>query len=612
MDFEAPCPPAEHAEDVDPAVVSQLRAPKCLEADLQGSGGLSLGLRNGSRFNETALPNLVLWLYLAEEGAEPRPAGNATASTTVDGEDLGVDSIGGAPSVDICDHLDETDNMTVVCPAVRILAGRIDPKPSEGPIKLFLHRGSSVFSVPLALANGEGSELKRGDWTKVSVPLGAQGWGGARRWNRLSLVSSKAAETRTGAGSKIYLGEIKLEPRRGTEILSSAKIEQNVTTIDEGQAERIERVGVQVGSHGEEISSAPRPSGESSRLVRKLYSSEEGGLAKGVSDWSWLHGEMNEGGEEDGVCAALQAFGGLSLKATPSFGKASSLRFAIKPPATRFFIAPGATIESVISLRLDATKERRAHNASEGAAPWQTFHSSELIPMTMAVPGLLAIGNSNSHQWLRGVLPLSGKHAWDRVSFINSSPQDGVVICVDNVTAEYIVEAVGANATSGEKIGNLEIRAIPSLAEELESAKYATQAAEWAATGTAELSDSATIVAFAETSPTSSQNDEGGGAPPLPIWFWIVMIIVGVLTFAAVSTLAYLVVAKGKVKGAMARLDDFWKAASDAAAGGKGKGYEELDLEGGAQRVRFVEIECDFDFSKAIGLGATCAVFKGR
>ena len=299
-------------------------------------------------------------------------------------------------------------------------------------------------------------------------------------------------------------------------------------------------------------------------------------------------------------------------KATPSFGKASSLRFAIKPPATRFFIAPGATIESVISLRLDATKERRAHNASEGAAPWQTFHSSELIPMTMAVPGLLAIGNSNSHQWLRGVLPLSGKHAWDRVSFINSSPQDGVVICVDNVTAEYIVEAVGANATSGEKIGNLEIRAIPSLAEELESAKNATQAAEWAATGTTELSDSATIVAFAETSPTSSQNDEGGGAPPLPIWFWIVMIIVGALTFAAVSTLAYLVVAKGKVKGAMARLDDFWKAASDAAAGGKGKGYEELDLEGGAQRVRFVEIECDFDFSKAIGLGATCAVFKGR
>ncbi|QDZ25398.1 serine/threonine protein kinase [Chloropicon primus] len=572
VEYASSCPRSAATSNVTSDVVAGMRVPRCVEAAVSETGGLSFGLENSTVSGD--LHTLVMWIFIEppdeEEGAE---AGEISSRT-----------------VNICDGLAEDD---VLCPAVRILAGRIDTSPQEGPLKLFLHKGNSIFSIPLVLAGG--GEFAIGDWNRVSIPLGAAGWGGNRDWDRLSIMSNQETEGTRRETIKVYIGTVSLEPRRETAILSQRPVNstsEEGEIIDESQASRLEEIGVQV--KGTSLMGSKTQTKEV--LRRKLYDSVAGGIQEGVSDWSW-RAEEDEG-EEFGLCKTLESFGGLSLKADPAFGKASSLRFSVRPPKTRFYISHGAKIESVMSVRLDATTERGAAKEAEDQAqvPWQTFHTSSMIPMTMPVPELLTSSQSGDH-WLTGVLPLTDtSHAWDRISFINTSPGT-VSICVENVTAEYLIETVEAS----------EALNLPSVGEEMLTSKSMA----WMRKEMEKKMDDllkTSVTSFAELP------RDGGVAVPaaeednLPLVFYISMVTIGALTLAVLAFVAYQLVTKGKLKVSMGKLGEFWQTTAEADS--LSSSYSAPSTQ--CERIRFAEIDCDFDYSKAIGLGSTCAVFKGK
>ena len=319
--------------------------PRCVEAATTGQGGVSFS-SNESFGDGDALD---FWVFIPSE-THPHP--NASLS----------------PHHDVCSG----HNASEMCSALRLLAGPVgeDSTPDEAsPLLLFLHAskvGSNIFSVPILTV---APDLKQGDWSHVVVPLGDSGWGGDHDWKRISLMPSLNASS----GIRFFLGRIAIQRAHHSKREGGEGGEGGGTHGGNASIPHDGLVGGN-GAHGGGRSGTASARTPAQPIARPLY--DEAGFAPGVSDWSWLanvttHNEGGseggrEGGEGGGLCASLESLGGLSLKASSSFGAASVLKFQIKPPKEPFFINARGRVQPIVSLRLDATREKVTRGGEGG------------------------------------------------------------------------------------------------------------------------------------------------------------------------------------------------------------------------------------------------------
>jgi len=671
---------------------------------------------------------------------------------------------------------------SAICPAVRLLAGPIgEEDPAElSPLLLFLHsakKGSDIFSAPLLTM---APDLKLNDWSHVVIPLGASGWGGGKHdWKRLSLMPNTHF---SHDGIRFYIGQFSVKVEAPKAIVSQSKINataaatpftedltaEDAVVITENQAARLEEVAVQLkdidndGDREEEredkdsspdlgkdqansekgaeiITAAPLTPPQ--QVVRYLYSSQNNGdsdgdgFPEGVSDWSWLANVSNS--DEGNLCANLESFGGLSLKTIQPFAKASAIKFMIRPPKTRFFINENGRVQPVISIRLDATKEKYVSpQASEGGLTdqaqssggtddiigghhmrqkkelfpsrpsWQTFVTTELIPLQYATPSLVKTGSNgdDNNGWIPGVLPLAGfgDHNWDRISWIDATGERGGDsgmhhLCIDNVTVEYTmtvdenakvpslgellnssalndVEGNGdtlhsrfgnggydeynadydssdfvllselcSNSTTGDikcDGGQIDPSTLKSKLNQFQRERSQQLQASSSGSGDQQqlsevasfagredmmgLSDYASSSVMLSAALPDGQNDSSSGPAIFQsTTFLILMIAVAATLLISITAMACVLVNYKMHKDRnIVPLLSFWQNKNKRSGNGPYDGSVSVlshscsssgSLSGGGpERIQLKEIDCNFDYSQAIGVGSTCAVFKGK
>ena len=613
---------------------------------MKKNGGLSFSLKN-EREDKLGDGSLVLWILIPADGLEH------------DGEGMHESD----HHFDLCRSNASTIDSTI-CPAVRLLAGPVGEDPlAKSPLQVFLHAGglgSHIFSVPLLQLT---SDFKPGDWNKIVIPLGTSGWGGDNEWNRVSLISNNS--------TRFYVGEMSIQEEQPKAILSQSELGKEVAVIDESQAKRLEEVGVQQKDvHDKEAKRSSKTSAEGGsekpqQLIRYLF--EDSMVPHGVSDWSWLSNVTLD--NESGLCAKLESHGGLSLKANQAFAKASVIKFRIKT-SNRFYINRDGKVKPALNMRLDATKEKynseQKTDLGNAARPeWLTFYTSELIPLQSAVPSLVSL---KSASWMDGVLPLTGfgDHAWDRISFIDATG-DGTDLCIDNVTVEYTVTvdqsapfpSLGEELTDalekdqGEFIRpDGHVHKIPSLGEELADAMEKRRG-EYTSSGLdgnlveedvafdilmnlcSNSSDvSCTIEEFNKLKKRLTPNrntvrefsfdNHPVGYNPVKVnppqpeekelhqntTVMILLAVVSALFCCSALALVFVLVSyKIKKDNGLLR---FWGRLTPDKESPVDSIESIQSACDGPERIRFSEVECNYDYSHAIGVGSTCAVFKGK
>jgi serine/threonine protein kinase len=747
IDYTSDCPRSALVNVTDASVLDELEAPECAQALVRQHGGFSIGLKEGEgSFSEGSV---VLWLYIPADQKMPSEESNHTFY------DMCKDSNETSPST--TNNNNDTaknasislSNDSIICPAVRLLAGPVgeDKQYESSPLVFFLHSsggaGSSsssynMFNVPLLHLD---SELTFGDWNKVAIPVGASGWGGAHEWTRMSLMPS------TRNGLKFYIGQVSIEEDLPKVILSQSKVvnstalnsnnkdrlsarsqdgdPEEIAVIDESQAKRLEEVAVHLGQQQQQTSSKKKKgrgeflkdrleegeeegkaaavltdnaatkgknASESTKaekpqqVVRYLY--ENSDFSPGVTEWSWLS-NISSNHSAVGLCATLESFGGLSLKAAQAFAKASVIKFRIQTLPERFFINTNTEkVQPVLNIRLDATKEKYSQgdqgalaNTGMSRPDWLTFYTSELIPLQYAVPSLVHMQGEGT--WSEGILPLAGfgDHAWDRISFIDATGR-GTSLCLDNVTAEYIVAldqtapvslgevlnissssattsgkkfkstaATGAQGSSffedhensglslleklctennsddiscdGNKLSPAELKERIEefkLEKSLQPNRDIHLVREFSAAGIPR-----DLVKYIDEMDMPQGNVDSDMPPPntkeidLSQNTSLLILLVVIAATLVISLIAFAFVLLSYKLNKDSGLIKFWGSSANARMNDSLNIDTMLSVSdqdtccsgGGPERIPLREIECDFNYSQAIGVGSTCAVFKG-
>lgn len=517
--------------------------------------------------------------------------------------------------------------------------------------------------------------MRPGEWSRVVLPLGEGGWGGGHAWNHVRLVLEDGVRS-----LPVYVGRAQLRPRGASgEVLavSSKVLEQSDAAQGEGvgglteeAAALVESQGAAivltsgnttapvaglpagaaaaeapVAAEGEESTSGQPPAELVDIAIHKRYLFKDGELDDGMENWSW-YADTDIHQRTGSVCADTAAFGGLSLKSRLPFAKAYAVEFSLRPAPTMGQADQDevwANLTEGINVRLDATSEKiDAHHAEE-AAPWQTFVTSKLLPMSSLVDP--AGPEPSFEPRLRASLPLFGlgNHTWDRISWVDATGE-GSKFCVSDIAVVYAlapVEGIELQQAAAESANLLSAlcntpnvnctRMAPVLGSEDAPAKSLggqkgqlppmSHPGGWGtglqpgAAGPGSVAAGGQEVEAMSLNEAQSKN-EADPETKLAAGAIVGGVLAGLALSATLAMGALFVLNRTQFRNAKEAVRKRLDRVCSRKGGSLISHSLSVVVEGrpkveSIEKIPLGDLECDFDYTRSIGRGSTCAVFHG-
>ncbi len=386
--------------------------------------------------------------------------------------------------------------------------------------------------------------------------------------------------------------------------------------------------------------------------MHKRYLFRDGALDEGMENWSW-YAETEIHQRTGSVCADTAAFGGLSLKSRLPFPRAYAVEFSLRPAPSMGQVNPDevwGNLTEGINVRLDATSEKIDARQAEEAAPWQTFVTSKLLPMSSLVD---PTGPEPSFEpVLKATLPLLGlgNHTWDRISWVDATGE-GSQFCIDDIAVVYAlapVEDLRLPQTDGAASLLTALCSTPNVNCTRVLPILGSESAPTSAKGLSEATGiplqsfpggqryQPEVVAMAVgpdsvmVSAPAGQSVSAGNTPlsqalspeyaaepdaQLAVGTIVGCVLAG-LALSAITALAALFAlnktkyrhAKDAVRRGLYRVRSGKKSLSSRSLSVVVEGRHTVT---NIEQIPLDELECDFDYTRAIGRGSTCAVFHG-
>ena len=579
------------------------------------------------------------------------------------------------------------DAVEALCPTVRFFAGPVgsDRPAASGvaawsPLVLELQAdlepagggvaagGLSTFSVPLLAV---APHVRPGEWSRVVLPLGESGWGGGHAWNHVRLVLEDGVRS-----LPVYVGRAQLRPRGASgEVLavSSNVLQRSDAAQGGGGGDLTEETAALVESQGAAIvlpsgnATAPGrglpagaaasetpaaaggqgPSGQPpAELVdiamHKRYLFKDGELDDGMENWSW-YADTDIHQRTGSVCADTAAFGGLSLKSRLPFARAYAVEFALRPAPTMGQADQDevwSNLTEGINVRLDATSEKIEAHQAEEAAPWQTFVTSKLLPMSSLVDP--AGPEPSFEPLLRASLPLFGlgNHTWDRISWVDATGE-GSKFCVSDIAVVYAlapVEGIQLQQAAAESATLLSAlcntpnvnctHMLPVIGSEGAPAKSLGEQqgppqayrGGWGTELEPGAAGPGSVAAGLQDAEAMSLNEalsEAEADPETELAAGVIVggVFAGLALSATLALAALFVLNRTQFRNAKEavrkRLDRVCSRKGSLTAHSLSVVVEGRHTVESIDKIPLGDLECDFDYTRSIGRGSTCAVFHG-